>query len=97
MSKNGGPASFGFWKSILIGLLGIAIVICGLALFETSIIATVAIVLIGSMIVMIAAEAGKGKMRGFFVDPHTFAKDKPKSNLKKDLPYNPWDEVSRKK
>lgn len=97
MSRHGGPESFGFWKSIFIALIGAVIIIIGLALFEKSIIATLVLIAVGSMIIMIAAEAGKGRMRGLFIDPHTGAKVKPKDGRYKDMPENPWDAVSGKK
>lgn len=97
MSRHGGPETFGFWKSILVALFGAAVIILGLALFEKSIIATLVLIAVGSMIIMIAAEAGKGRMRGLFIDPHTDAKVKPKDGRYKDMPENPWDAVSGKK
>ena len=97
MSRHGGPETFGFWKSILIALVGMVVIIIGLSLFEKSIIATLILVAVGSLIIMIAAEAGKGRMRGLFTDPHTFAKVKPKDGQYKDMPHNPWDAVSGEK
>ena len=98
MSKHGGPEGFGFWKSIIIGLFGIIIIITGLALFEVNLWISIILVLIGAFIVLIAAEGGKGKMRGIMRDPHSLTmKNHNKSNLNKDLPYNPWDEVSKDK
>ena len=97
LKKHGGPLAFGFWKSILIGLSGVATIVLGLWLFEKSIIATLVLVCIGSLIILIASEAGRGKMRGFLRDPHSDVLQKPGDGRAKDMPFNPWDEVSKDK
>ena len=97
MSRHGGPEKFGFWKSILVAFAGFLIIICGLAFFERFIWLSILLVIVGAFIILVAAEAGKGRMRGLFTDPHTDVKVKPREGRHKDLPYNPWDAVSGKK
>lgn len=97
MPWRNGPKTFGFWKSILVALVGFLVIIGGLALFEIALWLSIILVLIGAFIILVAAEAGRGKMRGIFRDPHSLAMDKTNPNLNKDKPFNPWDEVSGEK
>ena len=97
MPWRNGPETFGFWKSIFVALLGLLIIIAGLAVFEIAIWLSVILVLIGAFIILIAAEAGRGKMRTIFRDPHSLSMDKTNPNINRDKPFNPWDEVSEPK
>lgn len=95
MSWRNGPKTFGFWKSILVALAGFLLIVVGMALFEVNIWVSIVLVLIGAFVILVAAEAGRGKMRTIFRDPHSLSMDKTNPNLNKDKPFNPWDEVSR--
>lgn len=94
MPWRSGPQTFGFWKSVLVALAGLLVIVIGLALFEKVLWASVILVILGALIILVAAEAGRGKMRTIFRNPHSLAMDKLNPNLNKDKPFNPWDEVS---
>ncbi|MBQ7873662.1 MAG: hypothetical protein IJ306_00665 [Oscillospiraceae bacterium] len=97
MPWRNGPETFSFGKSLLVALVGLIVIIGGMALFEFSVWISLVIVLIGAFIILIAAEAGRGKMRTIFRNPHSLAMDKTNPHLNKDKPFNPWDEVSKEK
>ena len=97
MPWRSGPETFGFWKSILVALAGFLVIIAGLAFFEKVLWLSIVLVLIGAFIILIAAEAGRGKMRSLMRDPHSLAMGKASEPRHKDKPFNPWDEVSQEK
>lgn len=84
-----------FWKSIAICTIGTSSIIFGVYLFERSLLFSIILFVLGTLVICLGGYRTEEKPTTYINVFGDLAGTKGEdSQIKKDKPFNPWDEIS---